>query len=991
MPFTKVGNYIIKKKIGTGAFAEVRLATNVETGEDLAVKVFDRSLIPKELFETSIKREVRIMQYLRHPNIVSIQSVLVAPKHLYLFMELVRGGELYDEIVSKTRIDETTSRHYFQQIVDAMVYCHRRGVVHRDLKPENLLLDGKGNIKITDFGMAWMTENTDYGAYGKQLLQTQCGTPKYMAPEIIAKPQNGYDGEKLDAWDCGMVLYALLAGYLPFNGESDNAVFRSIMNGKIKFPQHFSDGACSVLSKLLVKNPERRSSLEEIRGHYWFQCGYHGNAVNQRREMISSARPESLRLVLEQRKLKVESSLTDSDKRFEKHVTEGFSFPASVGGNDDKGNSVVSETRKLQGDPCLHLEGHLRNMGTCMTSKHAVNEATQANVQRQNCSTQRNSTLGIGQHSRAGKARVSNLRLQEKLLEGSLIFEQKRVGRDEIRIKPPPKCEINLPKKVDTSLDPWFFEAVEESEVSSTLFQPLQDQGLVSCETESARTSLEPKIPSWRKNELENPQIPSLMARKEVRACVNESEKRVEGPEKTAAGKRPICDSSTPAARKSVIIDLSGQKTNECDLAIPSPRSKIGLTRLGALLSPKSKGKNQGKRSLASPRFKKLTLADGSSDDGNDDDGGLAKSKETINSVKTGSKALGNNEVKALPLTLAENLNLNESEGSSKGTYPSSSKEDHVNVKNKWASPTVHRKDNILQTMPGTLNNTGTSTEGVLASKTTRKGTNRLESSASPNQKNRWIQRGYLDSILTPRVKGKAIPKRSLDEEALPNETVNIERSAPKWRNNVQQMPVKKDSHMQGVQNNTANLQSSSSTNLPQSPGTERDAHPPRSERKSMLSPVQAKLRSLRSADDRTLKKEQLVSKPSGGAYTTIRRSVLLSPVCSKLRSIRSIADVEADKTDAETLKCETSWFSSVSPTAVNDITATSFTDSGSVSESRVTVAKVSYESPCSQNEVQATNVDVSGDPITEFGARPETQSLPTLSLRRVGMWLQRK
>lgn len=288
-PFTQVGNYVLKRKIGEGAFAEVRLAVHQETGEEYAVKVFDREALPKVHFERDIKKEIKIMQHLRHPNIVSIHAVLVTDKKLYLVMELVRGGELYDEIVSKRRVDERTSRRYFQQIVDAMAYCHRRGVVHRDLKPENLLLDGNGNVKITDFGMSWMKDNINPALKAKQLLRTQCGTPKYMAPEIIVRPAEGYDGEKLDAWECGMVLYALLAGYLPFSGEDDNMVFKSILNGKLKYPSHFSPGAKDILSRLLEKDPLKRASLSDIRQHFWFLVNYEGDAMKRNDNVYKSS------------------------------------------------------------------------------------------------------------------------------------------------------------------------------------------------------------------------------------------------------------------------------------------------------------------------------------------------------------------------------------------------------------------------------------------------------------------------------------------------------------------------------------------------------------------------------------------------------------------------------------------------------------------------------------------------------------------------------
>lgn len=273
-PYVRVGRYLVKKKIGEGAFAEVRLAMHEETKEEYAVKVFNRSRLPTAQFQRDIKKEIRIMQHLRHPNIVSIHAVLVTASKMYLVMELVRGGELYDEIVANGRIEEHVARKYFQQLVDAMAYCHKRGVVHRDLKPENILLDGHGNVKITDFGMSWIkSAKTDPN---NVLLSTQCGTPKYMPPELIMLPDAGYDGQKLDVWQCGMVAYALLAGYLPFAGDDDNAVFRSILNGRVKFPDFFSDGAKDLLRTILVKDPEKRATMEDIRQHPWFRIDYHG-------------------------------------------------------------------------------------------------------------------------------------------------------------------------------------------------------------------------------------------------------------------------------------------------------------------------------------------------------------------------------------------------------------------------------------------------------------------------------------------------------------------------------------------------------------------------------------------------------------------------------------------------------------------------------------------------------------------------------------------
>jgi serine/threonine protein kinase len=184
-PYIKVGQYILKKKIGEGAFAEVRHAIHCVSGKEFAVKVFDRAAFPRSDFERDIKREIKIMKHLRHPGIVSIHEVLVTEQKMYLVMELVHGGELYDEIINKRRVDEKTSRKYFQQLVDAIVYCHRRGVVHRDLKPENLLLTTEGKLKITDFGMSALREANSKSNDTSALLQTQCGTPYVCACFVV--------------------------------------------------------------------------------------------------------------------------------------------------------------------------------------------------------------------------------------------------------------------------------------------------------------------------------------------------------------------------------------------------------------------------------------------------------------------------------------------------------------------------------------------------------------------------------------------------------------------------------------------------------------------------------------------------------------------------------------------------------------------------------------------------------------------------------------
>lgn len=184
-------------------------------------------------------------------------------------MELVQGGELFDLIEHRGELSPSLARLYFQQLVDGIEYCHRRGVFHRDLKPENLLLDSDGALKITDFGMSSMIPKQ-----GSSLLYTAVGTPYYCAPEIVNGAPEGYRGEKVDAWSCGIILYLLLVGHLPFRNENMSELFEEINSAIITYPDWLDDDAVDLIGKLLRRNPAERISLEETKNHRWFRVNY---------------------------------------------------------------------------------------------------------------------------------------------------------------------------------------------------------------------------------------------------------------------------------------------------------------------------------------------------------------------------------------------------------------------------------------------------------------------------------------------------------------------------------------------------------------------------------------------------------------------------------------------------------------------------------------------------------------------------------------------
>ncbi|EPS71316.1 hypothetical protein M569_03446, partial [Genlisea aurea] len=179
MVVRKVGKYEVGRTIGEGTFAKVKFAQNTETGESVAMKVLDRSTIIKHKMVDQIKREISIMKRVRHPYVVRLHEVIASRTKIYIILEFITGGELFDKIVQNGRLSESESRRYFQQLIDAVDYCHTKGVYHRDLKPENLLLDSQGNLRISDFGLS------AFPPEGVDILRTTCGTPNYVAPEAI--------------------------------------------------------------------------------------------------------------------------------------------------------------------------------------------------------------------------------------------------------------------------------------------------------------------------------------------------------------------------------------------------------------------------------------------------------------------------------------------------------------------------------------------------------------------------------------------------------------------------------------------------------------------------------------------------------------------------------------------------------------------------------------------------------------------------------------
>lgn len=253
--------YTIIKDLGEGTFGKVKLASHNHTKEKVAIKILEKNKILDEGDRERVSREIQILKILRHPHITQLYEILEDEQTLFLITEYAPHGELFDYIVANQRIREVEACKFFQQIVDGVKYIHKLNVVHRDLKPENLLLDENYNIKIVDFGLSNLYNENE-------LLKTACGSPCYAAPEMIAGRK--YSGLQIDIWSSGVILYALLCGYLPFDDNDTQVLYRKIMRGEYSIPSFVSPDATDLITRILNIHPSKRLTIEQIKAHSWF-------------------------------------------------------------------------------------------------------------------------------------------------------------------------------------------------------------------------------------------------------------------------------------------------------------------------------------------------------------------------------------------------------------------------------------------------------------------------------------------------------------------------------------------------------------------------------------------------------------------------------------------------------------------------------------------------------------------------------------------------
>ena len=262
----KIGNYLIQQTLGQGTFGKVKLGIYLPTQEKVAIKVLEKERMTDKDDKIRVKREFDMLSKFNHPNVILVTEIFESIDSYYSVMEYCEGGELFNYIVDKKRLSENETSFFYFQIINGLEYIHSLGIVHRDLKPENLLLTKEHLLKIIDFGLS------NYFVDGQEtLLSTPCGSPCYASPEMVSGKK--YNGIKIDIWATGIILFAMLCGYLPFEDKDNEVLFDKILECKIDFPEFLSDESIDLIKKILVVDPEERIDINDIKKHSFFLRG----------------------------------------------------------------------------------------------------------------------------------------------------------------------------------------------------------------------------------------------------------------------------------------------------------------------------------------------------------------------------------------------------------------------------------------------------------------------------------------------------------------------------------------------------------------------------------------------------------------------------------------------------------------------------------------------------------------------------------------------
>ena len=406
----KIGNYLVAETLGEGAFGKVKKGTHIPTNEKVAIKILNKQRIAQMSGDISkIQKEIYILKKLKHKNIVQLYEIFESKSNLFLVIEFCSNGELFDYISKKRRLSEQNANRLFQNLIDGVEYLHINNIVHRDLKPENLLLDEKINLKLSDFGLS-----TQY----KGLISTPCGTPSYAPPEML-KGDN-YSGIKSDIWSCGVILFAMLCGYLPIAESREEIILEMILTREINIPDFVSPKAKDLIKRMLTVDPNERIELKDLKSHSWFNLnqivvrigiiiGIHSIPVdevilNKTYELINSkegysVEKEEIRTKLKNNKFEFSttcyylllkrhvclggSSISDlSSKAYLDYITN----PDNLIVNIDKSNNLIYSEVATKGDSKIAFSPKRTKENSENNSKFMATQSTKLTVAHNNTS-----------------------------------------------------------------------------------------------------------------------------------------------------------------------------------------------------------------------------------------------------------------------------------------------------------------------------------------------------------------------------------------------------------------------------------------------------------------------------------------------------------------------------------------------------------------------------------------------------------------------------
>ena len=448
-----IGQFILGEQLGQGTFGIVVLGTHQITGEKVAVKILDKEKILQETDKFRLEREIKILKKMRHNNIVHLYDVKETPNSLYIIMEYICGKELFDYIIYNKKLSELEACKFYQQIISGIEYLGKIKVVHRDIKPENLLLDNKNNIKIVDFGLS--------NIYPKnELLTTACGSPCYAAPEMI----NGekYYGLKVDIWSSGIVLYAMLCGYLPFEESDNEKLYKKITDGKFKTPNFLSDSAKDILHRILNVDPKSRITIPQMKKHPWF------NLINPKFNMTEGLLLNKVIVPIDENiisKMVNEYKFNEEEVRTNlllnnhNHITTTYFLILNQklrNGEKTIGNMKSQEFIKYIHNPTNLLSHYGNDIKKIIQIRAKLNNKSELEEKDINKKRNRNSVNGFSGGTQSGSTGTMNVgssieKLSRIEKKDSSVTKRRKNYRLSNEQKRNHKEDKNIPKSVDTN------------------------------------------------------------------------------------------------------------------------------------------------------------------------------------------------------------------------------------------------------------------------------------------------------------------------------------------------------------------------------------------------------------------------------------------------------------------------------------------------------------------------------------------------------------